>query len=257
VSEPRTFEEREIFESRRSFIIKYVIDHPNCTKADVIRYMKGRSAVRTTHGILIKLIKEGKIKVQKKHIQTHLLTINDDNDFIKIYKQIDELYNFTNEASKYMHSKVALGFFAKYHKTKPPLKYEGINGLENSFRQLFNIMTQILDDQISETSRKQDASVRDADHRLLDDNIKFVYSNLSFYSWDRKTTKEVVDFCSGNIKRFFQTANKDKNKLVKMMDRDEIDKINEYTEIGDKLIQIIDKFKREYSSVYEPTRKWG
>ena len=222
------------------------MDHPNCTKADVIRYMKGRSAVRTTHAILMSLIKEGKIKMQEKHIQTHLLTVNNDNDFIKLYTHIDELYKFTNESRKYIHRSNY-----QFYKTKPPLKYEGIDGFENSFRQLFYIMTQVLYDRIAMTSRGQETHT--ADWRLLDNEIKFVFYNLAFYNWDKNTTKQVVDLDSENIKQFFQTLNKEKNRLVKMMEREQIDRLNGYIEFGNKLLEIINKFKKEYSYSYKHT----
>jgi hypothetical protein len=250
VSEPRTIEERKIFESRRMMIIRYIMDHPNCTKADVIRYMKGRSAVRTTHAILMSLKDEGKINQYEKHTQTHLLTVNEDNDFIKLYKRMEELYEFTNEARKYIHP-MSLRRFYKYYKTKPPLKYEGIDGFENSFRQLFNIITQVLYYRIGMTSRGQETHA--ADWRLLDTEIKYLFFNLAFYGWDKNTTKEVIDLSAQNIKQFFQTLNKEKNKLVKMMEREQIDRINDYIEFGDKLIEIIDKFKKDFSYAYKPT----
>jgi hypothetical protein len=206
--------------------------------------MKGRSAVRTTHAILMSLIKEDKIKVQKKHTQTHLLTVNNDNDFIKLHTQIDQLYNFTAEARKYMHR-------SNYHfyRTKPPLKYEGTNGLENSFRQLFNVMTQVLYSRISMASIGQES--HNADWRVLDNQIKHVFYNLAFYNWDKNITKEAVDLYSENIKQFFQTLNKEKNKLVKIMEREQIDILDIHIEFGNKLLEIIDKFEKEYSHSYK------
>jgi hypothetical protein len=53
--------------------------------------------------------------------------------------------------------------------------------------------------------------------------------------------------------QFFQTLNKHKNKFVKMMEREQIDRLNEYIEFGGKLLEIIDKFKKEYYTLYKHT----
>jgi hypothetical protein len=76
------------YESRQHDILQFVSKNPNCTKAAVIEHMLGRSAVTTTHAILKDMIqdgKNGKLNVYKKNLQTHLLTINEDNEFNKIY----------------------------------------------------------------------------------------------------------------------------------------------------------------------------
>ena len=241
MSGPRfIIDERNTFESRRAFIIQYVIDHPNCTKADVIRYMKGRAAVRTTHGLLISLIKEGKIIMQKKHMQTHLLSINHENNFVKLSIMIEELYDFVNLNRVYFHGP---SYF--YYKTKPPLKYRGIDGFENSYRELFNIIIQVL-----ASPHLALPEITAPDWRLLGNKIKFLFLSLAFYDWDKITTKEVVDLTSKNIEQFFYTLNKEKSKLIKMMERDEIDRLNENIEFGKKLIELINKFKKEYSYIY-------
>lgn len=69
------------YESRLREILQFVFKNPDCTKSDVIRHMKGRSAVTTTHAILKDMIREGKINVYKKNLQTHLLNINPGFDF--------------------------------------------------------------------------------------------------------------------------------------------------------------------------------
>jgi hypothetical protein len=86
-------------ESREMEILNFVNNNPNSTKADVVRHMLGRSAVTTTHAILKDMIWVGKINIYKKNLQTHLLTINQGNDFNKIYfwlsrleKNIDLMY---------------------------------------------------------------------------------------------------------------------------------------------------------------------
>jgi hypothetical protein len=62
--------------------------------------MKGRSAVTTTHAILQDLIKEGIINVHKKNLQTHLLTINEQNQFNWIIKHLSEIEDFIDRCYK-------------------------------------------------------------------------------------------------------------------------------------------------------------
>jgi hypothetical protein len=82
------------YQSRVEQILRFVDENPNCTKADVIRHMLGRSAVTTTHAILKDMIQEGKLNIYKKNLQTHLLTINEKNEFIKIFSWLLEIEKF-------------------------------------------------------------------------------------------------------------------------------------------------------------------
>jgi hypothetical protein len=79
------------YESRQHDILQFISKNPNCTKADVIKHMIGRSAVTTTHAILKEMIQEGKLNVYKKNLQTHLLTINEKNEFNKIKEDLTEI----------------------------------------------------------------------------------------------------------------------------------------------------------------------
>lgn len=93
-------EQEPDYESRQSEILQFVSKNPNCTKAEVIRYMKGRSAVTTTHAILKDLIREGAINVYKKNLQTHLLTINRENEFIWINNALADIYDFIERCER-------------------------------------------------------------------------------------------------------------------------------------------------------------
>jgi ribosomal protein L28 len=90
-------EEREPdYESRQNEILRFVRHNPNCTKADVIRHMLGRSALTTTHAILKDMIRDRKLNVYKKNLQTHLLTVNEKNEFNKIYISLSEIKSITD-----------------------------------------------------------------------------------------------------------------------------------------------------------------
>ncbi len=246
-----SIDEQKLFQSRRTEIIGYVIDHPKTSKADVIRYMKGRSSVNTTHAILINLINEDKINVYKKNIQTHLLTINEEDIFIKLYKQLDELYAFVNAARLNLRH---LGSLKRFYKSKSSLKYHGIQGFENLFRQLFSIIFQILSLESLKSTKGQEATGL-ADWRILRDKINLLYFAMTYYKWDHETTNEVVDFCTENIKQYFQVLEKEKNGLVKIMKGEDIEFLNNDLEFGNQLIEIIDKFEKEYSHNYRSHKK--
>lgn len=65
--------------------------------------MLGKSAVTTTHAILKDMVNEGKLNVYKKNLQTHLLTINEKNEFNKIYNflmKIDGLIGKMQSAAR-------------------------------------------------------------------------------------------------------------------------------------------------------------
>lgn len=86
---------------RRVMILEYITQHDGCTKTQVIEYMKGRSALATTHSIIKSLTREGIIVSlpDKNNRQLHHLHINDKNKFNFLLKQSDQVHstieNFT------------------------------------------------------------------------------------------------------------------------------------------------------------------
>lgn len=76
---------------RRVEILRYVLDRQRAkqrtTKAEVIRHMRGMSAVNTTHGLIIDLIKEGKLNVEKLNSQVHFLTANEYYDLPQVERE--------------------------------------------------------------------------------------------------------------------------------------------------------------------------
>lgn len=81
--------------------------------------------------------------MQKKHAQTHLLTLNDKNEFIKLYKLISDvesliigLQTFSYDL-EYCRSKIKDD--NKFRKL-----FMGLNGFENSFIELLGLILPIL-----------------------------------------------------------------------------------------------------------------
>ncbi|MGC2440736.1 MAG: hypothetical protein WA390_04895 [Nitrososphaeraceae archaeon] len=62
-------------------------------KSDVVRHLQGISRLNTLHKTIMDLIDEGKINPIKDNprSQTHYLTINESNEFNKIYNTLSEI----------------------------------------------------------------------------------------------------------------------------------------------------------------------
>jgi hypothetical protein len=92
-------------EQRRIEILQYIKNRQKTnrktTKIDVVRHMKEEKMAsgETTHNTMRDLITEGKINVEEVNTQLHYLTINEQNEFNRIYswllrieKTIDLMY---------------------------------------------------------------------------------------------------------------------------------------------------------------------
>ena len=77
---------------RRVEILRYVMDRQRAkqrtTKAEVIRHMRGMSAVNTTHGLIMDLVKEGKLNVEELNSQVHFLSINEKYDLPQFEREL-------------------------------------------------------------------------------------------------------------------------------------------------------------------------
>lgn len=71
-------------------IYNYIEQHGGCTKTEVIKKMKGISALATTHKIIQQQIEEGKIvsKPDESNSQIHHLYVNDKDQFAIINEKI-------------------------------------------------------------------------------------------------------------------------------------------------------------------------
>jgi hypothetical protein len=69
---------------RRVEILRHILDRQRAnqrtTKSEVIRHMKGMSAINTTHHLIMDLIKEGKLNVEVLNSQVHFLTVSEKYD---------------------------------------------------------------------------------------------------------------------------------------------------------------------------------
>ena len=79
-------------EERRVKILQYVMDRQRAkqrtTKAEVIRYMRGDSAVNTTHHLIMELIREGKLNVEVLNSQVHFLTTSENYDLPQYEREL-------------------------------------------------------------------------------------------------------------------------------------------------------------------------
>jgi hypothetical protein len=91
-------------QERREKILEFVKLNPKTTKSKVIEYMKKKkiASLVPTQGLLIGLIKGGKIKLLKDSpsSRNHYLIINDDNDYTQINKTLGGLEKAVNHLAE-------------------------------------------------------------------------------------------------------------------------------------------------------------
>jgi hypothetical protein len=230
--------------NRTDEILQFVRDNPNCTKADVIRYMKGKSAVRTTHALLTNLINvEKKINVHKVNIQTHLLTINEKNDFNKFHKLLSDIERLISRME-------GQGFptgitqdpdgvpivitgtstvFPDENDTQFRKLSTALQGLQNSYRQAFFLIIQILYNKIYNSIHNQ------KDRAILFRKLNYLNATLALYPWYEKTANEFLAIYTKNMEKYLRDYNR--YKYVK-----------DKTDLGEKLIEAIENFKKEFLS---------
>lgn len=78
-----------------SDVFRYVSDHSHCSKADVERYLKGKSARVTTFKTIDTLVECGLIRdeINEKNRQTHSLVVNNDNELSLLIQELDKFEN--------------------------------------------------------------------------------------------------------------------------------------------------------------------
>jgi hypothetical protein len=234
---------------RTDKILRFVRNNPNCTKADVIRHMKGRSAVRITHSIITKLVKKGKINENKKHIQTHLLTINEDDEFNKFHKMLVDIETLVEDMRNFMMFKVdntgpqrvpknadvaQLSYLRmREHEAKfrdvlrhPKIGklFVGLDGIENSYRQSIALIILELYDEIR-------AHVDFEPYEpILRSILSSIYLRLAISKRDNKTSNQLLALSAKNIEAGFKAY----NNQVKIK-----------TNLGERLIDMIENFRKE------------
>lgn len=75
-----------------SDVFRYVSDHSHCSKADVERHLKGKSARVTTFKTIDTLVECGLIRdeLNEKNRQTHSLVVNNDNELSLLIQKLDK-----------------------------------------------------------------------------------------------------------------------------------------------------------------------
>ena len=75
-----------------SDVFRYVSDHSHCSKADVERHLKGKSARVTTFKTIDTLVECGFIRdeLNEKNRQTHSLVVNNDNELSLLIQKLDK-----------------------------------------------------------------------------------------------------------------------------------------------------------------------
>jgi hypothetical protein len=244
-------EQEPDYESRQHEILEFVSKNANCTKADVIRYMKGRSALTTTHAILKDLIKEGAINVHKKNLQTHLLTINRESEFIWINNALADINDFidrcekitkklqvfTNENLPQLRAKKAISKNAEFQyvlflqKFIPPVDAMLYRLLHRS---IYNIKSekdaQLLNRRITDTMHKLMEMPLRADSRPdLEDRL-----NVQSHYSDRAINSDI------------DKINSDIRSLKRLSSKQDFNLLPEYDKLTNDFKQMAENFMKEY-----------
>ena len=234
---------------RTDKILRFVRNNPNCTKSDVIRHMKGKSAVRTTHSIITNLIKEVKINVHKVNIQTHLLTINEDDEFNKFHKMLVDIETLVEDMRNFMMFKVdntgpqrvpknadvaqLSDLRMREHEAKfrdvlrhPKIGklFVGLDGIENSYMQSIALIILELYDEIR---AHVDFGTFEPILRSILSNI---YLRLAISNRDNKTANQLLVLSAKNIEVGFKAYN---------------NQVRIKTNLGERLIDTIENFRKE------------
>lgn len=235
----------EIDRTRTDEIIQFVRKNPRSTKAEVIRHMKGKSAVTTTHALINALISEGKINVYKVNVQTHLLSINEDNQFNKFHKLISDMEDLIEESQdteagfhggieykdKTPHSRDDKDKLVPIQTNDNQLTKlrESMDGLENSYSQAFLLIIQALYPDVYYT-------FNDSDSNVLFKKLENLYFRIAITCYPgNQYANKFLELCIKNIEKNLKTYNKYKYS-----------KGREGT--ADKIIETIENFRKQFLS---------
>jgi len=88
--------------SRHEMIYHFIAEHPGTTKTEVVKHMKGKSALATTHKIIKRLILEKKIICipDESNSQIHHLYLDSKNSFNILQTKIRELERSVSKIPK-------------------------------------------------------------------------------------------------------------------------------------------------------------
>jgi hypothetical protein len=160
-------------------------------KSDVMRYLESISRLKTTHGTIQKLIKEKKIVVIKDNpkSQTQYLTINEENEFNKIYNSLSEIENIVNSIDHFVRARHELMRQDKDSKAANLLDVYLLNTFEQPLDSMLNILiikityyssqnhlfpedSQILYKKITKLIQKR--ALQWGSHRTIEDKTKWI-----------------------------------------------------------------------------------
>jgi ferritin len=229
---------------RRMKILEYVRENsldPKVTKSDVMRHLEQVSRPMTTHKITVELIKEGKIKMvkpsDKPYSQIDYLIINEQDEFVKIYKSLSEIENLIGAMDETVHG-VLKGISEKStHTSYAHLQELRLlnNRLLIPYEAAINLILQELLTKINDKIHSEN------DSQMLYTKIGEVLRKFTLQRWNPALgeTSKKLDYLSGDWKK------------VKSSSFTEAKNIN--AELAGDLITFVEKFKKEFLS--EPKQK--
>jgi predicted transcriptional regulator len=217
----------DLAESKRDkiqrLVLEYVRENQKCTKTEVINALKkpGDSSIKTTHSVIMELIKAGTLKVLKDrpNSQTHYLIINDDDEFNKIYKELTQIENLMNTIYESMFK--LLNPSIKRGQPWAVAMYESERNFAYPYRYDFNVMLDVLLDRAMKIQPENMSNILSSKITKLMRKL-FVY----FYDDDRSAllfdgsitflNQRIQELSSGKSERFKGFLDiKTMNKMIK------------------------------------------
>jgi hypothetical protein len=188
-----------------------------------------------------------KNKCYKVNIQTHLLTINEKNHFNKFHRLLSEIDSLISRAEGEAFPTgviqdpdgvpIVTTATSTIFPDEDDKQYRklgtALQGLRNYYRQSFFLIIQILYNKIERSLQSQKK-----DRVILFRMLNSLTARLSLHPLDEKTARELLATYTKNIEKYVREYNR--YKYVK-----------DKTDLGDKLIETIENFKKEFLSESE------
>jgi hypothetical protein len=226
-------EKRVTETERRVKILEYVSErqkaNQNTTKTTVITYMKEKrlSSRETTLNLINDLIREGKLTKKEINSQVHFLTINEDNEFNKIY-------NWLIEIEKFMDTIIAVSFkeldAPQIKRSKLKDVYRVIYDFQVPYTLIIRMMLTVL------SKRANNKIHSDKDQYILFPKIIKLITNVNPYFQDQE--KEVLNDMIVKVREL--RPNEDiKHRALKFGIK---------FSVIDDMVTMAERFKKEFNS---------
>jgi hypothetical protein len=180
------------------------------TENDVVRHIRGKLSKPPTLKLVDQLEAEGKISVLRgRKGQRHYLSINDQNRFNQIKKQLTNLEKFIKEINQYLQRRNDENnedvYLEENEEEKTIVLSKRLDLINNLYYYYYDIFKRVLDDlfHITVTSH-----LSRSDSDLFLEKIIELRSKLKYLAWNKNTQKGHYRIDIVNINRLIQRFEK-------------------------------------------------